>query len=88
MPVLSGREEDKEVSPPDGELPEAVGPDAAEELKMGYGAEYPRDELMPPEMLDVGKLPEGSDDNDVKPPETAELPVPVGPAVKEPLPIG
>jgi hypothetical protein len=44
---------------------------------------------MPPEMVDVGKLPEGSkEDDDVKPPETAELPVIVGPAVAEPLPVG
>jgi hypothetical protein len=32
IPVLSGREEDTEVNPPDGELPEAVGAEAAEEL--------------------------------------------------------
>jgi hypothetical protein len=32
MPVLNGREEDREVRPPDGELPEAAGAEAAEEL--------------------------------------------------------
>jgi len=42
---------------------------------------------MPPEMIDVGKLPEGSkEDDDVKPPEEVELPV--GPAVAELLLIG
>ena len=44
---------------------------------------------MPPEMIGVGTLPEGSKvDDDVKPSETAELPVPVGPGVAVPLPIG
>jgi hypothetical protein len=44
---------------------------------------------MPPEMIDVGTLPEGSNaDDDVNPPETAEVPVPVGPAVAVSLPIG